>query len=107
MLLATKTLDAAGGGAGVAVGIAVAVGVALGVADTVAVGLVDGAEPAAPGVPQAASTTGAIKVSRAFLVICSSPLCRKGRRRRGRCPLRGGGSRHTALHAYRNLARER
>src|SRR2546423_15538615 len=69
MLLATKTVGAAGGGAGGGVGVAVGVGVGvvLGVADTVAVGAVDGAEPAA-GVPQAASNAGAIKVSSTFLI---------------------------------------
>src|SRR5437016_8798118 len=73
MLFVTKTLGVARGGAGVGVGIAVGVGVgvgvALAVADSVAVGLVDGAEPATPGVPQAASNAGAIKVSSSFLII--------------------------------------
>ena len=71
MLLATKMVGVARGGAGVGVGIAVGVGVgvALAVADTVAVGAVGGAEPTA-GVPQAASNAGAIKVSSTFLVIC-------------------------------------
>src|SRR5438105_6331777 len=69
MLFATKTVGVTRGGAGVGVGIAVGVGVALGVAGTVAAGLVDGAEPAAPGVPQAASKTGAMRVSSIFLVI--------------------------------------
>src|SRR2546430_17189870 len=69
MLFATRTVGATRGGAGVGVGIAVGVGVALAVADTVAVGLVDGAEPATPGVPQAASNAGAIKVNSTFLVI--------------------------------------
>jgi len=75
MLLATKTVGVTGGGVGAGVGVAVGVGVgvALGVADTVAAGLVDGAEPATPGVPQAASNAGAIKVSSTFLVIRSSP----------------------------------
>ena len=70
MLFATKTVGVTRGGAGVGVGIAVGVGVgvALAVADTVAVGLVDGAEPATPGVPQAASNVGAIKVSSNFLI---------------------------------------
>src|SRR2546423_12848294 len=70
MLLATKTVGVTGDGVGAGVGAAVGigVGVALGVADTVAVGAVDGAEPAA-GVPQAASNAGAIKVSSTFLVI--------------------------------------
>src|SRR3989475_7656009 len=69
MLFATKTVGVTRGGAGVVVGIAVGVGVALAVADTVAVGLVDGAEPATPGVPQAANNAGAIKVSSSFLII--------------------------------------
>src|SRR5205823_10937437 len=71
MLFATKTVGVTRGGAGVGVGIAVGVGVgvALAVADTVAVGLVDGAEPATPGVPQAATNAGAIKVNSTFLVI--------------------------------------
>src|SRR5437868_15402274 len=77
MLLATKTLAATRGGAvagavvavGIGVGVAVGVAVALGVAYTVAVGLVDGAELATPGVPQAASNTGAMKANSAFLVI--------------------------------------
>ena len=86
MLLATKTLGAmrgagvagagvagAGVGEGVAVGVGAGVGVALGVAATVAVGLVDGAEPAALGVPQAASNTGAMRVSSSFLVTCCLP----------------------------------
>jgi hypothetical protein len=81
MLLATKTLGAtcggavAGAGVGVetAVGVGSGVGVALGEADTVAAGLVDGAELAALGVPQAASNTGAMRVSRNFLVISWLP----------------------------------
>src|ERR1700686_401131 len=95
MLLATKTLGATRGGAvggtgvgvGGGVGVGVGSGVGLGVADTVAVGLGDGAELAALGVPQAASNTGAISVSRAFLVICCLPRSEKGRRGRGTCPL--------------------
>src|SRR5438477_13072893 len=68
MLFATKTVGATRGGAGGGVGVAVGVGMALAVADTVARGLVDGAEPAA-GVPQAASNAGTIKVSSTFLII--------------------------------------
>src|ERR1700694_503686 len=91
MLLATKTLGAARGGAGVGVGIGVGVGsgvgVALGVADTVAVGLADGAELAALGVPQAASNSGAMKVSSTFFVICCLPrVLRRGRKGRGEVP---------------------
>src|SRR5438552_430774 len=73
MLLATKTVGVARGGAGAGVGVAVGVGagvgVALAVADTVAVGTVDGAGPATPGVPQAASNAGATKASSRFLLI--------------------------------------
>jgi len=86
MLFATKTLGAMGGagvagggvagaevGDGVGVGVGSGVGVTVTVADTVAVGLVDGAELAALGVPQAASNTGAMRVSSSFLVTCCLP----------------------------------
>jgi hypothetical protein len=79
MLLAVKTLGATRGGAvagagvgvgtGVGVGVGSGVGVALGVGDTVAVGLAEGAELATLGVPQAASTMGAMRASSSFLVI--------------------------------------
>lgn len=80
-MLATKTLGAmrgagvagAGVGVGIAVGVGDGVGVGLGVADIVAVGLVDGAELAALGVPQAASNTGAMRVSSSFLVTYCLP----------------------------------
>jgi hypothetical protein len=105
MLLATNTLGATRGGAGVGVGVGVGVGsgvgVALGVADTVAVGLADGAELAALGVPQAASNTGAMKVSSTFFVICVTSVLRRGGRGGGRCPLRGGGSRHATFACLR------
>src|SRR5207244_9185543 len=77
-----------------------------GVATTVAVGLVDGPELAEPGVPQAASSSGAMSANNTFLVIGVSlrvsrflrivPTAqglrqtKRGRKGRGRCPFRGG-----------------
>src|ERR1700704_2064967 len=93
MLLATNTLAATRGGAvggeGVGVGIGAGVGaggVSLGVADTVAVGLGDGAELDALGVPQAASNTGAMRVSSTFLVIRCLPRAGEGAEGVGEMP---------------------
>src|ERR1700737_4571981 len=110
MWLATNTLGAtrggpvggAGVGVGIAVGVGVGSGVALGVADTVAVGLGDGAELAALGVPQAASNTGAMNISSTFLVTCCLPRSREGaERERGTrsLPRRGKGL-YRRLPAY-------
>ena len=105
MLLATKTLGATGG-AGVAGG-GVGVEVALGVAITVAVGLVEGAELAALGVPQAASTTGAMTVSSALLVISCLVLIKGGGRSGGRAPSAEVATSGPDMHSHKNLARER
>src|ERR1700681_199954 len=116
MLFGTKMLGAtrggagagAGGGVATAVGVGSGVAVGLGVAATVAAGLGDGTELAVLGVPQAASTTGAMMPISTFLVIRCSPRFReRGGRGRGRCPLRGIEAATLALHAHRNLARER
>src|ERR1700732_4323041 len=116
MLLATNTLGATCGGevAGAAVGVGIAVGVGsgvavgLGVAATVAAGLEDGAELAVLGVPQAASTTGAMMASSTFLVIRCLPRTREGAEGAGGgAPSAGSEAATLALHAHRNLARER
>jgi hypothetical protein len=98
MLLATKTLGATRGGAvagtgvgvGAGVGVDSGVGLALGGADTVAVGLGDGAELAALGVPHAASNTGAIRVSSTFLVIIGYLDLERGRKGAGDVPPSAG-----------------
>src|SRR5438552_5262423 len=93
MLLATKTLGATGGAvAGAAVGVGIAVGVGAGVtgvAYALAVGLVDGAEPATPVVPQAARNIGAMSVSSSLLAMCL-PRSKEGAEGAGDLPLPRG-----------------
>ena len=111
MLLATKTLGATRGGAvggtgvGVGAGVGVGSGVALGlgVADTVAVGLADGAELAALGVPQAASNTGAMRVSSTFLAIRWLPRSGKGRKGAGDVPPSAGWETVAALCMFTGI----